>query len=200
MKTAIRFRPRLKRPVSTIDRGITRRGNWVLRTMPSCATTERHRAGRRLLEEAEEDDVEQQQDRVVRDGRAEPEDLREDEQQDGEQQQRAQQRPEVSEHGAEVGLLELGDRAISQSSSQKRRLPPPSADGPRTSRSSSARACSRVASARRRGRPRGLVGRARRSRQRSRPAEDDEVERSGCRRSAAQRIRVRCDTPSTCTV
>ena len=69
--------------MSTIASGITRRGNWVLRTTPSWATTEVTAFGRRLLEEAEEDDVEQQQHRVVRDFvAAEPEDLGEDEEQD----------------------------------------------------------------------------------------------------------------------
>src|SRR4051794_17640329 len=38
--TATRFAPRLKRLVRTIDIGITRRGNWVLRTTPSWLTTE----------------------------------------------------------------------------------------------------------------------------------------------------------------
>ena len=37
--TATMFMPRLKKLVSTIDIGITRRGNWVLRTIPSWATT-----------------------------------------------------------------------------------------------------------------------------------------------------------------
>ena len=35
-----RLRPRLKTPVSTVEIGITSRGNWVLRTTPSWATTE----------------------------------------------------------------------------------------------------------------------------------------------------------------
>src|SRR5438046_2433369 len=39
-KTAIRFRARLNDPVSTVARGMTRRGNWVLRTTPSWATTD----------------------------------------------------------------------------------------------------------------------------------------------------------------
>ncbi len=39
--TAIMFMPRLKRPVSTIDSGITSRGNCVLRTIPSRAATEK---------------------------------------------------------------------------------------------------------------------------------------------------------------
>ena len=39
-KTTTRLVARLKSPVSTIESGITRRGNWVLRTTPSCVTTE----------------------------------------------------------------------------------------------------------------------------------------------------------------
>ena len=39
-KTTTRLRQRLKAPVSTVASGITRRGNWVLRTTPSWATTE----------------------------------------------------------------------------------------------------------------------------------------------------------------
>ena len=39
-KTTIRLREKLKPPVSTTESGITRRGNWVLRTTPSWATTE----------------------------------------------------------------------------------------------------------------------------------------------------------------
>ena len=43
MNTAIRFSPRLKRPVrTTVDSGITRRGNCVFRTIPSWLTTEVH--------------------------------------------------------------------------------------------------------------------------------------------------------------
>ncbi len=38
--TTIRFMPRLKRAVTTTESGITMRGNWVLRTMPSWPTTE----------------------------------------------------------------------------------------------------------------------------------------------------------------
>ena len=64
-KTTIRLRPKLKAPVSTIESGITRRGNWVLRTIPSWATTEVTAVVRRFLEEGEEDDAEQQQHRVV---------------------------------------------------------------------------------------------------------------------------------------
>ena len=40
MITATMFVPRLKMPVRTAAIGITRRGNWVLRTIPSWATTE----------------------------------------------------------------------------------------------------------------------------------------------------------------
>ena len=39
-RTTTRLRQRLKAPVSTVESGITRRGNWVLRTTPSWATTE----------------------------------------------------------------------------------------------------------------------------------------------------------------
>ena len=38
-RTAIMFIPRLKIEVRTTDIGITRRGNWVLRTMPSRPAT-----------------------------------------------------------------------------------------------------------------------------------------------------------------
>ncbi len=51
--------------MSTTESGITRRGNWVLRTTPSWATTEVTAFVRRFLEEGEEDDAEQQHDRVV---------------------------------------------------------------------------------------------------------------------------------------
>ena len=40
MSTATRFVPRLKRLVRTTAIGMTRRGNCVLRTIPSWATTE----------------------------------------------------------------------------------------------------------------------------------------------------------------
>src|ERR1700755_2875684 len=39
-RTITRLRPRLKRPGRTVEIGITRRGNCVLRTTPSWATTE----------------------------------------------------------------------------------------------------------------------------------------------------------------
>ena len=39
-KTTTRLRQKLKTPVRTVESGITRRGNWVLRTTPSWATTE----------------------------------------------------------------------------------------------------------------------------------------------------------------
>ena len=71
--------PRLKRPVSTTASGITSRGNWVLRTIDSEATIEPTASDRRLLEEAEEHDVEQQQHRVLLHALAEVERLREDE-------------------------------------------------------------------------------------------------------------------------
>ena len=45
----------------------------------------------------------------MRDVGAEPDDLREDEEQHGEEEQRPQQRPEIAEDRAELGLLELGD-------------------------------------------------------------------------------------------
>ena len=48
-----------------------------------------------------------------------------------EQQQRAQQRPDVAEHGAEVGALELGHRHQPEQL-EEAPVPPPSADGPRT--------------------------------------------------------------------
>ena len=109
-KTMTRLRQKLKAPVSTVASGITSRGNWVLRTIPSWATTEVTAFVRRFLEEGEEDDPEQQQDRVVVEFAADFEDLGEDEEQDSEQHQRSDQRPEVAEHGAEVGALELGHR------------------------------------------------------------------------------------------
>ena len=87
-KTAIRLRPRLKRPVRTIESGITSRGNWVLRTIPSLPTIEVTAAAGRLLDQGEEDDVEQQHHRVVGHAAAQPEDLGEDQQQHPEQQQR----------------------------------------------------------------------------------------------------------------
>ena len=40
MNTAIMFSPRFKTLVSTKASGMTRRGNWVLRTIPSLSTTE----------------------------------------------------------------------------------------------------------------------------------------------------------------
>ena len=101
----------MKAPVRTVESGITRRGNWVLRTTPSWATTEVTAFVRRFLEEGEEDDAEQQQHRVVLDVlAADFEDLGEDEEQDPEQHQRPDQRPDVAEHGAEVDALELGHR------------------------------------------------------------------------------------------
>ena len=53
-----------------------------------------------------------------------------------EEQQRLHQRPDVAEHRAEVGELVVL-RAIIQVRRRNRRQPPPIADGPRTSRSSS---------------------------------------------------------------
>src|SRR5205823_5536965 len=50
---------------------------------------------------------EEQHDRVVGNLRAEVEDLGEDEQENPEQHQRADQRPDVAEYGAVVGLLEV---------------------------------------------------------------------------------------------
>ena len=66
-KTITMFRKRLKAAVRTVASGITSRGNWVLRTMPSWATTEVHGRRVRFLEEGEEDDAEQQHHRVVLD-------------------------------------------------------------------------------------------------------------------------------------
>ncbi len=40
IRTTIRFIPRLKRPVTTTESGITMRGNWVLRTTLSWLTTD----------------------------------------------------------------------------------------------------------------------------------------------------------------
>src|SRR5215218_2147550 len=39
-KTITRLTPKLRALVTTVESGITRRGNWVLRTMPSWETTE----------------------------------------------------------------------------------------------------------------------------------------------------------------
>src|SRR6476659_3301039 len=39
-RTMTRLRQKLKKDVTTVASGITRRGNWVLRTTPSWATTE----------------------------------------------------------------------------------------------------------------------------------------------------------------
>ena len=103
-----RFSPRLNRLVSTTASGITSRGNCVLRTTPSCATIDVTAVAGRLLEEAEQHDVEQQQHRIVRHLRAEPEHLREHREQDAEQHQRPRDRPQVAERGAEVVLLEVG--------------------------------------------------------------------------------------------
>ncbi len=40
MKTTIRFRASVKNATRTVESGITRRGNCVLRTIPSWASTE----------------------------------------------------------------------------------------------------------------------------------------------------------------
>ena len=60
-KTTIMLRPKVNSVVRTTESGMTSRGNWVLRTMPSCPTTDATELSRRFLKEAEEDDVEQQQ-------------------------------------------------------------------------------------------------------------------------------------------
>ncbi len=51
-KTTTRLRQKLKAAVSTVASGITSRGNWVLRTIPSWVTTEVTAFVRRFLEEA----------------------------------------------------------------------------------------------------------------------------------------------------
>ena len=67
--TAIRLRQRLKRPVSTTESGITRRGNCILRTMFSLFTTERTARVVAFGEEREERQVEKQELGVVGDVR-----------------------------------------------------------------------------------------------------------------------------------
>ena len=110
-KTTIRLRQKLKAPVSTVASGITSRGNWVLRTTPSWATTEVTAFVVDSWKKVKRTMPEQQQHRVVLDFfAADFEDLGEDEEQHPEQHQRPDQRPEVAEHGAEVDALELGHR------------------------------------------------------------------------------------------
>ena len=123
--TTTRFSPRLNRLVSTTASGITSRGNCVLRTIALLAHDRRDGRTGRLLEEAEQHDVEQQQHRIVRHLRPEPEHLREHREQDAEQHQRPRDRPQVAERGAEVVLLEVGRRDQVE---QLERAPRPAAE------------------------------------------------------------------------
>ena len=58
--TTIRFSDRLNIASSTTDSGITRRGNWILRTRLSLSTHAAHGARRGLGEEREQHDRGQQ--------------------------------------------------------------------------------------------------------------------------------------------
>ena len=85
--TATRFSPRLNRLVSTTASGITSAGTASCAPRPP-GDDRGHGGAGRLLEEAEEHDVEEQQHRIVRHLVADPEDLGEDGEQDAEQHQR----------------------------------------------------------------------------------------------------------------
>ena len=196
MKTTTRLRPRLK-SAGEHDRERDHQARELrLADDPLLGHDRGHRGRRRLLEEAEEDDVEQQQDRIVGDVGAEPEDLREDEEQDAEQHQRPQQRPEVAEHGAEVRALELGHRDQPEQLDEA---------APAAAERRGAADLAQLERVRRGAHRALLIRRSARPRPRCRPrptvvagAEDDEVERSAARRSAARRASD-CDAPSSWT-
>ena len=123
----------------TTESGITSRGNCILRTTFSLRTTEVTALPRRVGEEGEQHDVEEQHRRIVLDVVAEAEDLGEDDEQHAEEQQRAHERPQEAEGGAVVAELELGHRGEPEQV-EEAPPPPPSADGPVISRSSGASA------------------------------------------------------------
>ena len=66
MKTATRFSPRLNTPVNTTESGITRRGNWVLRTTLSWLTTEVTEREVASWKNVKRTTPKQEQDRIMR--------------------------------------------------------------------------------------------------------------------------------------
>ena len=134
--TTTRFSPRLNSAVSTTASGITSARELRLADHRLLGHDRADSHRRRLLEEAEQHDVEQQQHRILVDALAEVERLREDEQQHAEQQQRTGERPHVAERRAEVAAAELGDRdqvqQVERRGASRRRAP--TGRGPRAAR------------------------------------------------------------------
>ena len=110
MSTTSRFSPRLKEAVRTTDTGIAMRGNWILRTSASRSTTEPTAPPVPSRKKVKSTMFVSSDDGIEVDGRADLDELGEDDVEHAEEQQRAHQLPEVAERGAEEAQLELGHR------------------------------------------------------------------------------------------